>query len=114
MDERILKWLFYIQVPIKEIDVFFTQKPKEFSHYQSDVMLKRAIERNLEIIGEAINRIIKKNPTFPIEHAKRIVGLRNQIIHSYDSISDENIWAILSKHIPLLKEEVDALIKNAD
>ena len=65
MDERILKWLFDIQEAIKEIDVFFSQKPKEFSHYQSDVMLKRAIERNLEIIGEAINRENKKGPHIP-------------------------------------------------
>jgi len=77
-------------------------------------LLKRAVERDLEIIGEAVNRILKKEPEFPIEYAKRIVRLRNQIIHAYDSISDENIWAIISKHIPNLKEEVLSLIEKSE
>ncbi|MCX6273553.1 MAG: DUF86 domain-containing protein [Bacteroidetes bacterium] len=55
------------------------------------MLLKRAIERDLEIIGEAVNRILKTDPDFPLDSARRIVGLRNQIIHAYDSISDENI-----------------------
>lgn len=110
MDERILKWLYDIQGAIEEIDGYFEDFPKDFSAYQSNTILKRAVERDLEIIGEAINRIIKQEPDFPIDHAKRIVGLRNQIIHAYDNISDENIWAILTKHLPILKKEVRALI----
>ncbi|MDY6801936.1 MAG: HepT-like ribonuclease domain-containing protein [Bacteroidota bacterium] len=65
------------------------------------------------MIGEAVNRILKKDTEFPIEYAKRIVGLRNQIIHAYDNISDENVWAVISKHIPNLKKEVLSFIKNA-
>ena len=76
-------------------------------------MLKRAIERNLEIIGEAINRILKEDPDFPIENAKKIIGLRNQIIHGYDSISDENIWGIITVYLPKLKSEIDIMIKNS-
>ena len=75
-------------------------------------MLKRAIERNLEIIGEAINRILKEDPSFPIGNAKRIIGLRNQIIHGYDSISDENIWGIITVYLPKLKSEIDSMIKE--
>ncbi|MCF6359995.1 MAG: DUF86 domain-containing protein [Cyclobacteriaceae bacterium] len=67
---------------------------------------------SIEIIGEAVNRILKQDPDFSIENAKRITGLRNQIIHAYDNISDENIWAVVSKHIPLLKEEVNNLIDS--
>lgn len=76
------------------------------------LFLKRAVERDLEIIGEAVNRIFKKDPGFPIGNARRIVGLRNQIIHAYDSISDENVWAIIIKHIPLLKSEVEDIIHD--
>jgi len=74
-------------------------------------MLKRAIERDLEIIGEAINRIIKRDETFleKITHAKNIIGLRNQVIHAYDNISDENIWSILTTHLPRLKTEEDLI-----
>ena len=77
-------------------------------------MLKRAIERNLEIIGESMNRIIKYNRNWAnkITDAKSIVGLRNQVIHAYDSISDENIWSILINHLPKLQTEVEALIKE--
>ena len=96
MDERILKWLYDINGAIKEIDIYFEDNPKDFNKYKSNTILKRAIERDLEIIGEAINRIITSDPNFPIENAKRIVGLRNQIIHAYDNISDENIWAIIA------------------
>jgi uncharacterized protein with HEPN domain len=113
MDERILKWLYDIQEAINEIDSYFSEHPKDFNHYKSNILLKRAIERDLEIIGEAISRILKTAPDFPIENAKRIIGLRNQIIHAYDSISDENIWAIISKHIPLLREEINDLIDNS-
>lgn len=114
MDERILKWLFDIRDAIAETEDFFNDIPKEFDQYQSNTLLKRATERNLEIIGEAVNRIIAKEPEFPFENAKRIVGLRNQIIHAYDSISDENVWAIITKHIPTLKNEIISLIESEE
>ena len=58
-----------------------------------------------------MNRILKEDPEFPIKNAKRIIGLRNQIIHGYDSVSDENIWGIVFNHLPKLKEEVHKLIE---
>lgn len=73
--------------------------------------MKRAIERDLEIIGEAMNRILREDPDLQIENAKRIVGLRNQIIHGYDSVSDENIWGIVINHLPKLKTKVEKLIE---
>jgi uncharacterized protein with HEPN domain len=76
-------------------------------------LLKRAVERNLEIIGEAVNRILKGNPQFSILNVKKIVGLRNQIIHAYDNISDENIWSIVIKYIPHLKTEIEYKINNS-
>lgn len=75
-------------------------------------MLKRAIERDLEIIGEAMNRILKESPDFKVENARRIVGLRNQIIHGYDTVSDENLWGIILIHLPKLKEEIEFLIQE--
>lgn len=112
MDEKILKWLYDIKGAIDEIDGYFEKFPMDFNLYQSNTILKRAVERDLEIIGEAVNRILKQDVNFPIVNAKRIVGLRNQIIHAYDNISDENIWAIISKHIPALKTEIWQFIDN--
>ncbi|MFA9187518.1 DUF86 domain-containing protein [Flavobacterium magnesitis] len=114
MDERILKWLFDVKISIEEIDSFFESNEKNFFKYRQNLMLKRAVERNLEIIGEAINRILKSDPTFEqkITNAKAIIGLRNQVIHAYDNISDESIWSILINHLPKLKTEIEALIKQ--
>ena len=93
---------------------FFTIYPKDFFEYKNNIILKRATERELEIIGEAVNRIIKQDSSFEnqITNAKSIIGLRNQVIHAYDSISDENIWSILINHLPKLKSDIDKLISE--
>ena len=109
MNEKVLKSLFDIKIAIQEIETFLPSKKLTYPEYKSNLLLKRAIERNLEIIGEAMNRIMKEDPYFPINEAYRIIGLRNQLIHSYDSISDENIWAIIIHHLPKLKIEVNNL-----
>ena len=112
MDERILKWLYDIKINIEEIDGYFENREKNFLEYRKNIMLKRAIERNLEIIGEAMNRILKRDNSFEseISNSKSIIGLRNQVIHAYDNISDENIWSILINHLPKLKAEIDNLV----
>ena len=114
MDERILKWLFDVKLAIGEIDYFFEKEEKDFFKYKSNLMLKRAVERNLEIIGEAMNRIIKRDVTFytKITSSQAIVSLRNQVIHAYDNISPENIWSILINHLPKLKTEIETLING--
>ena len=61
MNERILKYLFDIKIAIDEIESFFIGLDKHFDVCKENTLLKRAVERNLEIIGEAINRIIKLN-----------------------------------------------------
>jgi len=112
MNEKALKYLYDIKLAIVEIDSFFIGREKRFDKYSQDIILKRAIERDLEIIGEAMNRILRENPEIEIENARRIIGLRNQIIHGYDSVSDENIWGIILIHLPKLKEEVELLIQE--
>ena len=112
MNERLLKYLYDIKLAIEETEIFFENKPKIFQEYKKNILLKRGIERNLEIIGEAMNRILVIDPDFPIENARRIVSLRNQIIHGYDSVSDENIWAIIINHITKLQLEINNLINK--
>ena len=114
MDEMILKWLYDIKYAIEEIEGYFQTERKDFFEYQKNSMLKRAVERNLEIIGEAMNRILRRDSSFEekISESKSIIGLRNQVIHAYDGISDENIWSIITNHLPLLKQEVEALIQE--
>ena len=113
MDEKILKSLYDIKLAIEEIDSFLINEEKIFLNYSNNTLLKRGIERNLEIIGEAVNRILRDTPEFEITNARRIIGLRNQIIHAYDSISDENIWSIVINHLPNLKTEIEEKINNS-
>lgn len=112
MNERVLKWLFDITIAIDEINSYFNKYDKTYQAYRENPVLKRATERNLEIIGEAVNRILKAHPDIEIDNAKRIIGLRNQIIHAYDNISDEYIWGIVIRHLPQLKKDVNKLIQK--
>lgn len=111
MTEKLLKLLYDIKLSVNDIESYFEKEPKTFENYKKNSLLKRAIERNLEIIGEAMSRILKEDPEFQIDNARRIIGLRNQIIHGYDSVSDENIWAIISLYLPKIKSEIEILIK---
>ena len=101
--------MYDIKFAIEEIDSIFDQGNKSFENYQANTLIKRAVERDLEVIGEATNRILKEDPEFEIENTHRIVGLRNQIIHGYDTVSDENIWGVLINYLPRLKEEIKKL-----
>ena len=112
MDDGIKAWLYDILNAITEIESFFIDKPKYFADYQKDIRTKRAVERNIEIIGEATNRILKCDKTIELSNSQKIVDARNRIIHGYDSISDETIWGIVIKHIPLLKKEVQSLLEK--
>ena len=68
----------------------------------------------MEITGEAINRLAKESPEIPFTNARLIVGTRNRFIHSYDPISDEIIWTLVCRALPILRREVDTLLSNVD
>lgn len=110
MEDEIKTWLGDIKQAIVEINDFLSDQ-KNFFKFQKDLKTKRAIERNLEIIGEAANRILKQEPGIEITDIKRIIDTRNRIIHGYDSVSDEIIWSIVVKYLPKLEGEVNAILK---
>lgn len=112
MDKEIMTWLFDINSAISEIDGFFEEGKKIFNNYQKDIKTKRAVERNLEIIGEAVKRILEKNSDIELSNARKIVDARNRIIHGYDTISDDVIWGIIIRHLPKLKIEVEKMMKK--
>jgi len=112
MNNDIKTWLYDILNAIMEIESFFQDIPKEFSVYQADIRTKRAVERNIEIVGEAMNRILKVNDTIAISNSRLIVDLRNRIIHGYDSVSDEIIWSVVIKYLPILQIEIDSLLTH--
>ena len=110
MDNDVKAWLYDIQNAIMEIEGFFADRPMDFLNYQTDLRTKRAVERNIEIIGEAMSRILKKDEKITISNSRKLVDVRNRIIHGYDSVSDDVIWGIVIKHIPLLQIEVRQLL----
>jgi uncharacterized protein with HEPN domain len=109
LDNEIKSWLYDILQSIIEIESYFEEN-YTFEMYVNDTKTKRAVERDLEIIGEAVNRILKKEPDFSITDAYQIIGTRNRIIHGYDVISDDLIWSILEVNIPKLKIEVSEFL----
>ena len=106
MDKEIQVWLFDILNSILEIESFVDFEETNFQDYSSDVKTKRAVERNLEIIGEAVNRISKKDENLEITDKRKIISVKNRIIHGYDQVSDELIWSIITQYLPVLEKEV--------
>ena len=111
MERSINKTLEDIRGAILEIESFFEIRPKRYDVYLSDVCLRRAVERNITIIGEAMNRLLKLDPTVEITSSRRIVDTRNYVIHGYDSVTDDIMWGIVVRHLPLLKAEVENLLE---
>jgi uncharacterized protein with HEPN domain len=104
MDNIVKAWLYDILTSIHEIESYFVETPKIFKIYQNDLRTKRAVERNIEIIGEAMSRILKTENNIQISNSRKIVDVRNRIIHEYDSVSDDVIWGIVIKNLPVLQK----------
>lgn len=110
MDNLIKKYLYDIKESIESIENYIGNN-KTFEIYKSNKMLRRSVERELEIIGEAVNKISKIDPSFSISGKKQIIGLRNRVIHNYDNVDNEIVWGIIIKYLPLLKDETITLLK---
>jgi uncharacterized protein with HEPN domain len=110
MQNDLRAWLYDILNAIMEIDTFLLEINHDYDKYLRDSKTKRATERNIEIIGEAVNRILKVDHEIEISYSRNIVDARNRIIHGYDSVSDILIWSIISQYLPILRIEVEKLL----
>ncbi len=108
MTEQAKKYLFDILLSIEAIEEFL--RGINFEEYQKDLKTKSAVERQLGIIGEAVNKLSKTEPELNLSHSREIINFRNRIIHAYDSIDDSIVWAIKTNHLPVLKKEIEELI----
>jgi len=109
MEKEIKIWLEDIRQSIDEIEDFLPQQ-RNFIEFQKDLKTRKAVERNIEIIGEAVNRILKVNPEIKITNARKIVDTRNRVAHGYDTVSEDIIWAIIMKDLKRLKDEIIELL----
>ena len=112
MDRKILKYLSDIHSSILEIESFMIDRPKEYETFCNDTLFRRGVERNIEIMGEAMNQILKLNPDINITAARKVVDTRNFVIHAYDSLKPDILWGIVINHMPLLKSEIEALMEK--
>ena len=103
------KYLYDVQLSIVSIYEYLGNK-RDFFEYESNKQLRRAVERELEIIGEAVSHLLALDETIAIDNARRIVDLRNFVIHGYDKVDNVIIWGVISRDLPKLKEQVDKLL----
>ena len=83
--------------------------------YAADDYFRSAVERQFEIIGEALNRLLKADPDTAarISEHRRVISFRNVLIHGYDAVDDTITWRIIREKLPVLLSEVDALLAGA-
>lgn len=88
---------------------------KNFDDFASDAMLRAAVEREFEIIGEAIARLARIDEPLAarISDRRRIVAFRNILIHGYADVDHRVVWSVVETDLPILRREIDALIRIA-
>ena len=105
MTEKGLKYLSDIFQAIELIEDF-TSSLSSYDEYINDKKTQSAVERQLGIIGEAVNKFEVIHPESPLEHSRKIVGFRNRLIHAYDAVDSSMIWVIIKRYLSPLKEDV--------
>jgi len=110
MEVEIKKYLFDIQQACQLI-IEFTSK-QDFESYQSNVMMRSAVERQFITIGEALNQTLKRQPDLEtdITAARKIVDFRNILTHGYTTVSNQVVWDIVQTDLPILQRDVSKLL----
>lgn len=110
MNDNIKKYLTDILTSIDSIEEYLENK-RDFNQFMSKKLIQRAIEREFEIIGEASTRVLKLDTNIPISHIKRIISLRNRVIHDYGNVDYVILWRIITNDLVILKSEIENLLK---
>jgi uncharacterized protein with HEPN domain len=110
MTEKSEKFLSDILMSIELIEEFISGF--DFNSYDIDRKTQSAVERQLAIIGEALNQFRKREPNISIENDKQIVAFRNRLIHAYDSLDNSIVWVIINRYTNLLKTEIEILLRK--
>lgn len=108
--EEVLAYLQDVLDAISDVESCFADFPNRYDLFEKDMMRKCVVERKVEIMGEAINRIRKSDPSVIIPNARAIIDTRNRIIHSYDNVVPEFLWSLLTRYIPELKKDIERII----
>lgn len=95
---------------IDDMQSCFIDFPNRYDLFEKDIMRRCVVERKVEIMGEAINRIRKIDSTVEIPNARAIIDTRNRIIHAYDNVQPDFLWSLVIRHIPELKKDIERVI----
>ena len=106
MTEKSKKYLSDVLMAIHLIQEF-TIDISDFTMYDKDRKTQSAVERQLVIIGEALNKLRLIESEIVIENDKQIIGFRNRLVHAYDCIDNSIVWAIINRHLENLKIEIE-------
>ncbi len=112
MKDKTLKWLGDI---LNSAEIILSATGgKSAGDYRSDVLLRAAVERHFEIIGEAVNRMARHDPgtAGKIGNYSKIISFRNILAHGYDLVDDEEVWEVVRNDLPVLREQVKALLET--
>lgn len=113
MDNELEKSLFDVLESISIIEKHLINT-KDYSSFSSNLLVKDAVQRRLAIIGEAIWKAYKLLPSIVVTDIKKIIGLRHVLVHDYDKIETPSIWLIVTKYLPILKNEIEIILKQRD
>ena len=110
MDDRTKAWLFEILKAIHEINSYFNENQKTLAHLSTNIAVKRAVERNLETLGDSLAKLISYMPGLKISNAERIIDTCRRIKQGNDTVSDYILWDVISHYLPTLYEEIHLMI----
>ncbi len=91
-------------------------KGKTFEDYIQDVMLRSAVERQFEVLGEALSQLSRLDPDVAgrIPERRRIIAFRNVLVHGYASVDDRIVWGVLKRDLPDLLRQVEELLPEGE
>lgn len=89
-------------------------RDKSLDDYNADLLLRSGVERQLMIVGEALNQAEKIAPDLPqtISNIRQIINLRNVIVHGYATVENETIWGIVQEDVLSLHQQVKSLLET--
>ncbi|MBP3535493.1 MAG: DUF86 domain-containing protein [Muribaculaceae bacterium] len=109
-DFKVLAYLQDILDAINDMQSCFVGYPNRYDVFEKDMMRMCVVERKVEIMGEAINRIRKTDSSVEIPNARAIIDTRNRIIHAYDNVRPDFLWSLVIRHIPELKTDIERIL----
>jgi uncharacterized protein with HEPN domain len=111
MNNNLKKFYYDIKVSVDSIKDYL-KSCNDYENFKSNKIIKRAVEREFEIIGEAINSIQKIDKDVKISDYRKIINFRNYLIHGYSDISDKIVWSIIESDLPVLENEINDILSK--